>query len=256
MSNTYKTLGKPLIGITTWRRDLPTFLGERTDLYTLGPEYVESIEKAGGIAILLPHTQPKIALAYLDLIDGLLVSGGGDVDPESYGDKNSGQSYEVNAGADAFEIALVQEARKRKIPTLGICRGFQILQVAFEGTMLQDLHEAFPLHPKNEGAPEYILSQNHKVLLEKDSILAQVYNCSIRTVNTIHHQCIQTIGKGFIPVGWSEDGIIEAVQSSTDWLALGMQWHPEKLEDEKEYALFSYFIKEVEKRIKKEEPMC
>lgn len=256
MSTTYKSLGKPLIGITTWRRDLPTFLGERTDLYTVGLEYVERIEKAGGVAILLPHTQPEIVSVYLDLVDGLLVSGGGDVNPESYGEKNSGQSYEVSASADAFEITLVQEAKKRRMPTLGICRGFQILQVAFGGTMLQDLHEVFPFHPKNEGTPEYILSQNHKVRLEADSILAHVYNSSTRTVNTIHHQCVQTVGKGFIPVGWSEDGIIEAVQSNNDWLALGMQWHPEKLEDEKEYALFSYFIKEVEKRITKEEQTC
>lgn len=242
MSTTYKHAKKPLIGITTWRRDLPTFLGEKTDLYTIGPEYVEAIEEAGGMPILLPHAKPEAAPLYLDLLDGLLVSGGGDVDPASYGQTNEGKSYDVKPGADAFEIALLHEAYKRRLPTLGICRGFQIMQVAFGGTMLQDLHEVFPLHPKNEGKPEYILSQNHIVSFAEDSILANVYGSVTRTVNTIHHQCVQTIGDGWTPIGWSEDGIIEAVQASGDWLALGVQWHPEKLKNEAEHKLFAYFV--------------
>lgn len=242
MSTIYKRSGKPVIGITTWRRDLPTFLGEKTDLYTIGPEYVETIERAGGMPILLPHAKPETASLYLDMLDGLLVSGGGDVDPASYGQMNEGKSYDVVPGADAFEIALLREAHKRKMPTLGICRGFQMMQVAFGGTMLQDLHEVYPLHPKNEGKPEYILKQRHTVSFAKDSILADVYGSTARTVNTIHHQCVQTIGDTFIPIGWSEDGIMEAVQANSGWLALGVQWHPEKLEDEAEQKLFAYFV--------------
>jgi len=235
---------KPIIGITPWRRDLPTFLGEQTDLYTLDPEYSNCVELSGGLPVILSHNVANIN-AYLEIIDGLIVSGGGDVDPRSYGQENHGQSYDVNADADLFEITLIKEAAKKGIPTLGICRGFQMLQVAFGGNLLQDLHGEYPQHPKNQGKPEYILSQRHSINLTEDSWLANVYGTTHRVVNTIHHQCIHRLGKGFKPVGWSEDGIVEAVESESDWLAIGVQWHPEKLKDAFEQELFQHFIKHV-----------
>lgn len=232
---------KPIIGVTTWRRDLPTFLGEATDLYTLGPEYIDWVEKAGGVPVLFPHGISHVS-QYLELIDALLVTGGGDVDPDSYGQKNEGLSYDVNPGADLFEIRLVQEAAKRKLPTFGVCRGFQIMQVAFGGDMLQDLHAEYPEHPESSGAAEYILSLRHKVHFSPNSFLFHAYNGSEIVVNTIHHQCVRSLGKGFKAAGWSEDGLIEAAESGTDWLAVGVQWHPEKINDT---LLFRRFIEEM-----------
>ncbi|WP_232698558.1 gamma-glutamyl-gamma-aminobutyrate hydrolase family protein [Brevibacillus daliensis] len=242
MSTIYK---KPRIGITTWRRDLPTFLGEKTDLYTLGEEYVRCVIEAGGLPILLPHGPADNIMAYLDLLDGLIVSGGGDIDPLSYGEQDQGKSYDVRRSADYFEINLVQEASKRAMPTMGICRGFQLLQAAFGGKLAQDLHAIYPEHPKNEGDAAYILGQKHRVDLEEDSILAEIYGSTQRQVNTIHHQCVTKAGDGFKEIGWSEDGMIEAVQSQSDWFAFGMQWHPEKMEDPTEQKVFDYFIRYV-----------
>jgi len=231
---------KPVVGVTTWRRDVPTFLGEKTDLYTLGTEYVEWVEQAGGIAVLFPHSHSHVD-KYLDMIDILLMTGGGDVDPASYGQQNEGLSYDVNADADRFEISLVRKACERKLPTFGICRGFQIMQVAFGGDMLQDLHAQYPEHPKIAGSPEHILSLRHKVRFLPDSFMARVYGSPELEVNTIHHQCVRTLGRGFKATAWSEDGIIEAAESETDWLAIGVQWHPEKIADLK---LFQWFVKE------------
>jgi putative glutamine amidotransferase len=243
MSTIYR---KPRIGITTWRRDLPTFLGEKTDLYTLGEEYVRSVIEAGGLPILLPHGPAENIVGYLDFLDGLIVSGGGDIDPVSYGEEDQGDSYDVRRSADQFEIELVQEARKRALPTMGICRGFQILQAAFGGKLAQDLHAIFPEHPKNEGDAAYILGQKHPVHLEQESILAKVYGCTQRQVNTIHHQCVTRVGEGFKVIGWSNDGLIEAVESQSEWFAFGMQWHPEKMGDAEEQKVFAFFIRYVE----------
>jgi putative glutamine amidotransferase len=234
---------KPMIGITTWRRDLPTFLGEKTDLYTLDPAYIKVIEQAGGVPVLFSHSTENVS-DLLDIVDGLLITGGGDVDPVSYGELNKGKSYDVNAEADIFEIALIREAAKRQIPTIGICRGFQILQVAFGGSLYQDLHHDYPEHPKNTGGPDYILGQRHGVVFEEQSTVARVYKSRQRVVNTIHHQCIKMMGSGFKPVGWSEDGIVEAAESTDSWFALGVQWHPEKLNDETEQELFRYFVQQ------------
>jgi len=232
---------KPVVGITTWRRDFPTFLGEKTDLYTLGTEYVEWVEQAGGVAVMFPHSHAHVD-KYLDIIDVLVLSGGGDIDPANYGQQNDGLSYEINPDADRFEISLIRKAADRKLPTFGICRGFQIMQVAFGGDMLQDLQAQYPEHPSIAGSPEQILGQRHKVRFLPDSFMARAYGSLELEVNTIHHQCVRTLGKGFKATAWSEDGIIEAAESETDWLAMGVQWHPEKIAD---LELFREFLNEV-----------
>lgn len=243
---------RPKIGITAWRRDLPTFLGERTDLHTLDPDYAKGVWLAGGIPILIPPTADDLVRDYAAFLDGLIVSGGGDISPHSYGEVDTGQSYDVNVETDRFEIALIHEAEKRNLPTLGICRGFQLLQVAFGGKMLQDLHEKFPNHPATTGSAAEILNQRHAVDFSNDSIFPQIYGGTHYLVNTIHHQCVQSVGKGFRAVGWSDDGIIEAVESETSWFALGVQWHPEKMKSSQEQELFRFFIQSIKSQRKKE----
>lgn len=251
MSTTYKKT-KPIIGITIWRRDLPTFLGEKTDLLTLDPDYAKCVWLAGGTPILIPSTSIDNLEDYLNLVDGLIISGGGDISPLSYGEVDSRQSYDVNVETDRFEIKLIHEAAKRNIPTFGICRGFQLMQVAFGGKMLQDLHETFPNHPKNSGKADYILNQRHTVKFSENCIFAEIYGSAHQIVNTIHHQCVQSVGEGFRAVGWSEDGIIEAVESENPWFALGVQWHPEKMKTQQEQKLFHYFIQRIDHLQKKE----
>lgn len=236
--------GKPKIGITTWRRDLPNFTGEN-DLYTLHVEYVKSVTEAGGIPILLPHSSLEDVSVYLDLLDGLIITGGGDVDPSFYGEENSGLSKGIRVIADEFELALIQQAAKRNLPILGICRGFQISQVAFGGKMMQDIHDAYPLHPRPKNAPE--VTESHEVLLEEDSVLHEIYGTNRLTVNSLHHQSVMTVGEGFKIIGRSPDGIVEAVQSDTQWFAFGTQWHPEKLESEGQ-KVFDYFVNKIKEK--------
>lgn len=251
MSTTSNSAKKPVIGITTWRRRLPTFLGEETDLYTLDPEYASCVEQAGGLPILLPHSLDN-AEAYLNMLDGLIVSGGDDVDPSMYGEENLGQSYAVNKEVDQFEVTLIQQAKAIGIPTLGICKGFQLLNIAFGGKLLQDLHEEYPKHPRTEGNPEHILGQRHLIKFTENCLLSHIYGSSKRMVNTIHHQSVRSLGEGFIAVGLSEDGLIEAVESEMEWFALGVQWHPEKMGDTWEPKLFQYFIQYIQ-HLRKEE---
>jgi putative glutamine amidotransferase len=248
---TKSNLFRPKIGITVWRRDLPTFLGEKTDLHTLDPDYANCVLQAGGIPILIPPPANDLVHNYVDLLDGLIVSGGGDISPVCYGEKDTGQSYDVNVETDRFELALIREAAKQNLPTLGICRGFQLLQVAFGGKMLQNLHEMFPHHPQTKGSADKILAQRHTVTFTNDSIFSQIYQTTHHSVNTIHHQCVLSTGKGFRATGWSEDGIIEAAESETSWLALGVQWHPEKMKNPQEQELFRYFVQRIDNQKEK-----
>jgi putative glutamine amidotransferase len=246
---------RPIIGITCWRQHLTKVLEGRTEtnLYTLAEEYVACVRKAGGLPVLLPHGRPGDAARYLSIMDGLLLSGGGDIDPISYGEVNEGLSYDTNMAADQFEMALIHEAKKLNIPTLGICRGVQILTVAFGGKMHQELHHIYPRHPKVKGKErEEILALRHGLRLKPGSQLAQVYGCTEMEVNSIHHQCIRSMGQGFDAVGWSEDGIIEAIESTGSWLCWGVQWHPEKMEGQQ--VIFDAFIQKVKESMKVKRP--
>ena len=128
---------KPLIAVTTWKRDLPTFWDPHSPLYTLTEHYVEALRRAGAIPLLLAQPDPEDCDTILDAVDGLLLTGGGDIDPRSYGQANEGLSRDIAPRSDAAELALIAGARLRRLPTLGICRGMQILNVALGGTMRQ-----------------------------------------------------------------------------------------------------------------------
>ena len=113
-------MSRPVIGLTGFRRDLPTYLGERTDLYTLDPSYCDGVARAGGVPLILPHGDDPDAV--LDLLDGLVLTGGGDLHPEHYGAATEAELEDANVGADAWELALARGARERRLPTLGICQ--------------------------------------------------------------------------------------------------------------------------------------
>lgn len=235
----------PIIGITTWRMQLTNLPRGRTenDLDTLSHEYVAAVFAAGGLPVLLPQGTKRDAADFVRCLDGLLLSGGGDIDPRSYGEVNEGLSSDTSLAADRFEMALIHEAKKRKLPTLGICRGLQVLSVAFGGTMHQDLHPLYPRHPVVKGKTrEEILPMRHSIRLKPGCQLEQVFGCTTLEVNSIHHQCVRQLGEGLEAVGWSEDGIIEAVESTDDWLCWGVQWHPEKMGQQ---VLFEAFIQKV-----------
>jgi putative glutamine amidotransferase len=235
----------PLIALTCWRRPLPTFLDPETDLYTLAAEYVDAVRAAGGVPILLPHIEPDEVMQVLDSVDGLLLTGGGDIDPASYGQVDAGGNSDIDARADRSEIALVHAAADRRMPTLAICRGMQILNVALGGTLLQDCTGPDGVHLPVSKVPEEVLRAEHAVEFESDSRLAQIYGVLQRTINTIHHQAVDEVAEGLVVTARAPDGIVEGIESATDWRVVGVQWHPEKTVGGEDAPLFSAFVDEV-----------
>ena len=230
-------MNRPVIGLTAYRRSLATPLGELTDLYTLDPAYTNSVEAAGGQPLIIPHGDDPVAL--LSLLDGLVLTGGGDLDPQHYGESPAVALEDPNAGADLWELALVREASVRRLPVLGICRGMQTLAVAHGGTMIQDLEEqhGHPLIPKN---PTALMESRHPVELAAESRIAEVMGTTTFPVNSIHHQAV--VDAGSLTATARIGVVIEALEGPADWPIIGVQWHPEKMHETEQQALFRDLI--------------
>lgn len=232
--------------MTPWRRFLPTFLAERTDLYTLGAEYPEAVIEAGGIPLVVPHLTPDFADEVLAGLDGLVLTGGDDVHPTTYGAADSGVAQGTSVAADAWEVALARRAVDRRIPVLGICRGLQVLNVAFGGTLDQHISRPDTPHPPTPGDPEAVMAQRHEITLRPGCRLAAVYGTEARVVNTIHHQALDRVADPLEPVAWAPDGVVEAVEAADpDLDVVAVQWHPEKILEEGERPLFADFVERV-----------
>jgi putative glutamine amidotransferase len=228
----------PRIAITAWRRKLPTPLGERTSLDSLDPGYAAGVATAGGVPLIV--TRDAAPEAALDRMDGLLLSGGGDIAPATYGGADDGACEDVDAEADAWELALIAEAHSRRLPTFGICRGMQLLAVAHGGALAQRVDDP-DLHP-GMGAlpPAESLARRHLVELDPASAIARALGTSRLPVNTLHHQVVSDAGT-LTAVGHAPDGTIEALEAE-HWSALGVQWHPEKMGEPEQARLFELFV--------------
>lgn len=240
---------RPRIAITAWRRHLPTFVGERTLLYTLADEYVRSVVDAGGLPVLIPHLRDdEEADAILDGVDGVLIAGGGDLDPSSYGAENGG-SYDTDPDADVSELALARRVGARRVPTLAICRGMQILAVANGGTLRQEICAPGSLHQPFGQDPAEVLGARHPVTISEGSRLAAALGAGERVVNTIHHQALDRVPEGFRVTAEAPDATIEAIEPlDPEWPCIAVQWHPEKL-DGADAPLFEAFVSSVDARV-------
>jgi putative glutamine amidotransferase len=219
----------PIIGITTRRREVQSSAGT-SPTHTLNDAYTLAVERAGGRPILLVSQDPDAAPAMLDRIDGLILSGGGDIVPDSYGGIEHATVYGLEPTRDAFEFALVREAQRRRFPMLAICRGMQVLNVALGGTLYVDILDGI------DGSHDHFLTGDPvydtpvTVTLEEGCDLAVLAGSVNVRVNSIHHQSVREPGRGLRVVGVSDDGVAEAVQhTDADWPLLGVQWHPEYL---------------------------
>src|SRR5215207_5443529 len=238
----------PVIGISCWRRHLPTLLGKRTELDTLHPAYVDRVAEAGGIPVILPRppasTRVEIARDVLDVVDGLLFSGGGDMDPRVYGERND-SALEPDIEADEWELALVRAAAERRLPTLGICRGAQVMAVAFGGRLLQALPRDAAHGDILELSPEELLTDRHPVRLAPGSALLELFGgTEALPVNSIHHHAVEDAGTLAV-TAVAAGGLIEGVEPAgelADWPALGVQWHPEKMHEPEQHRLFEQFV--------------
>jgi gamma-glutamyl-gamma-aminobutyrate hydrolase PuuD len=197
----------------------------------VGLGYAQSVAEAGGIPVLLPAVadyEERFAVEYLKQVDGLLLAGGTDIHPEAYGKTHDPQhTHAPDRHRDRFELALVRRARTRDLPILGICRGFQLLNVAYGGTLDQHRpHEHLALAP----VPG-LRVQVTPVVVEAGTTLAQVLRVAELNVYCLHHQAIQQLGAGLQVTARARDGLIEAVEDPRARFTLGVLWHPEQMGD-------------------------
>lgn len=230
----------PVVMMTTWRRALPTFLADETDLYTLGAEYVQSIVDAGGAPLLLPHVRLQDVPSLVQRVDAVVVCGGGDVDPSTYGAAPE-DVKDNDPRADAVELAVIREARVRRLPLLAICRGMQLLGVEYGATLHQDVTAPGTPHPPIPDDPAAVLALRHTITVARGSRLADLVGDGPREVNAIHHQALDHVPDHLSVAATAADGIVEAVEPR-DWPScIGVQWHPEKIVDQ-DRALFSWLV--------------
>lgn len=196
--------------------------------YGVPENYVDAVRRAGGRATLILPGDDRPPGALLVRFDGLLLIGGGDVEPGRYGASDHGTVYGVEPDRDELEIALLLEADRRRTPTLCICRGMQVMNVAFGGTLIQHLpdEERFVPH----GLPSGEEGIHHDVELQPGSRVASAASTEVVSCSSHHHQGVDRIGDGLVATGWSEDGLVEAIEREDGWM-VGVQWHPEDSAD-------------------------
>jgi putative glutamine amidotransferase len=199
------------------------------DATVLDRRYSEAVQRAGGIAVLLPPdpTLTSDPDALLDALDGLILAGGRDVDPATYDAERHAAADEPRTERDVFEIALARRAMERDIPLLGVCRGMQVMNIARGGTLVQHLpdHVGTETHRRSVGTFD---GNDHPVRLSEGSLAARTTGEVQHATLSHHHQGIENIGDGLTVTGWSdEDELPEALEDPGLRFALGVQWHPE-----------------------------
>jgi putative glutamine amidotransferase len=234
----------PIIGITVDSNDKDT-------AYESPFSYAAAVEKACGLPVLLPY-RADLALVpqYADLIDGMLFSGGHDLDPSAWGEAYHPKTNRIDPAREKFERALMAEVERRRTPTLGICLGSQLMNVHRGGSMIQFL----PEHAR-DGAIEHRKGDCepwncHPVNIDPESTLARaIGQQQIITCNTSHKPAMKSIGRGLRVVAEAPDGIVEAVEDPSLPLWLGVQWHPERMHDQPEHmALFKLLVERAAKK--------
>lgn len=219
----------PIIGVTA-------FFDHRKDelpRIKLNEAYVQAVIRAGGIPLLIPVGLQENTLPELfQKLDGIVFTGGGDIDPEIYNGTPFNNLDGVDKRRDALEIALVKAVIEKKMPFLGICRGFEIVNVALGGTLYTDLGEQFPNalpHSTPSNIPRSHLA--HKVNVEKGSPLAAILGSETTGVNSLHHQGIKQLSSSLVPTAYATDGLVEGWVLPNHPFGLGIQWHPEELQE-------------------------
>ncbi len=200
--------------------------GDRKGYHSMREDYVRSVEAAGAIPLVLPTQGPEAAEAILDRLDGLVLSGGIDVDPAAYGCAPHPKLGRVDRARDEFEIALTRLALRRDLPILAICRGQQLLNVATGGTLIQDIPSVVTGAVAHE-APGRRTRRSHPVEVAPGSRLGEILGPGPLLVNSFHHQAIDRLGQGLTVTGRAPDGVIEAVEMEEHSFVVGVQWHPE-----------------------------
>jgi len=215
----------PLIGVTA-----SITAGKVPERVYVNSAYLRAVQQAGGVPVVLPPALSERALARLTRgLEGLLLTGGGDIDPALFGEAPHPTVYDVSPARDALELSVVRMALERRLPILAICRGAQVLAVAAGGALYQDVGTA-PGTTLQHSQPEARDLPSHKVIVKAGSRLARVLGAEEIEVNSMHHQAVKSPGRDLVPVAWAPDDIVEGIETTDpDRFVLGVQWHPEEL---------------------------
>jgi len=219
----------------------------------LNDAYVRAVEAAGLVPLVTPPlARDDEAATVLDAVDGLLLTGGADVDPACYGAPAHPEIGPLNPARDRWEITLAREARARGLPTLGICRGLQLVNVALGGTLVQDIPSERPSAVRHD-APVERSQRVHPVAIEPDSALARAIGATSLATNSFHHQALATVADALRVTARAPDGIVEGAESTEldRWWFLAVQWHPEELTATREAwdrELFAAFAERVRRQ--------
>ena len=216
----------PVIGLTTYLEQARQGVWDVKAAF-LPQQYFDAVTASGGIAVLLPP-QPAsadAAAAVLDGLDGLILTGGLDVQPELYGAERHPLTDPARPDRDAWELALFEGAQERRMPVLAICRGLQLVNVARGGTLHQHLPDALGTERYRIGGGVFA---SNTVEVEGGTALAGMLGAGEFDVHSYHHQGIDRLGDGLVPTARTDDGLVQAVESAGDGYLVGVQWHPEE----------------------------
>lgn len=209
-----------------------------------GDDYTAAIVQAGGLPMVLPMIEDDGAVADLaDQLDGLLLTGGVDVDPSFFGEEPVPQLGEVSPVRDAMELKLTKEFLSRNKPVFGICRGMQVLNVAAGGSLYQDLAaQKKRVIQHTQRAPRWHASHEAAVLAKTK--LREIFQSEKIRINSFHHQAVKEVADGFIVSATAQDGVIEAIESKQHRYVVAVQWHPENMwrKDPMFFRLFKTFV--------------
>ncbi len=235
---------RPLVAVSGKRLAIGRVEGWREPACATPTYYLEALGRAGAQgALLLPvPLDTDEAKRVLARFDGLVLTGGDDLDPATYGQQPHPELLPVDADADAFELALIRAAIDHHVPTLAICRGVQVLNVALGGSLDQHITGREGLI--NHGVP-HVGGAMHDVRIEPGSKLATAMGTLSPACHSHHHQALDRIGEGLRPVAWAEDGIVEGLELDDGWI-VGVQWHPEDTaaRDPDQQRLFDSFVEQ------------
>jgi putative glutamine amidotransferase len=221
-------MARPVIGITS-SQFVETASHGRFTRHSLTKDYSDAILAAGGTPIILPF-YAELAVDTFELVDGIIVSGGADLDPALFGDVEiHPQTYDIIPERDDAELALARLAIARDKPLLGICRGIQVLNVAMGGSLYQDVPSQFSgsLDHRQQAREIPADEPGHTVSVAPGSLLESVFGSEPIPVNSFHHQAVRDLALNLVASGHSDDGVIEAIEHPGSQFALGVQWHPE-----------------------------
>ncbi len=241
---------RPVVGITA--RKIHFFHKDRPfPRWGVAIDYCGAVEAAGGLPIILPLSQDVAVLdGMFELLDGLLLPGGLDVDPVHYGEEPTRLLDDVDPLRDLTELHLARRALAEDLPTFGICRGEQLLNVAAGGSLYQDLHNDSGLKTLKHFQQTAEERPSHTVAVEPGTMLAEIVGGRDVRVNSYHHQAVKDLAPGFRITARAKDGIVEAIESLQHTYVLGVQWHPELQHGAADFnlALFRRHIQECARR--------